>query len=36
MGTSLFMLALWPLVIYICYKFVVLNITHIEKQKGEE
>lgn len=33
MGTSIFMLVLWPVVIYVCYKFIMLNITHIEKQE---
>lgn len=32
MLTSIFMLVLWVGVIYVCYRFIVLNITHLEKQ----
>ncbi|BDB65852.1 hypothetical protein HELA111659_06075 [Helicobacter labetoulli] len=36
MGTSIFMLILWPVVIYVCYKFIMLNITHTEKQEKQD
>lgn len=32
MLTSLLLLVLWVGVIYVCYRFIVLNITHLEKQ----
>ncbi len=37
MLTSILMLIVWVVVIYLCYKFILLNITQIEKQeeKGE-
>lgn len=36
MLSSIFMLILWVVVIYLCYKFVWLNITHIQKQEDDK
>ncbi|AAP77698.1 hypothetical protein HEHE104102_07995 [Helicobacter hepaticus] len=35
MLTSIFMLILWIGIIYVCYKFIVFNITHLENQESK-
>lgn len=33
MGSAIFMLILWPVVIFIAYKFIALNISHTEEKE---